>query len=142
MAIQRPPAFEFWINNRSPFQFDRGCEQIHRRVRKTADFQTCYRTSLLLVHVQPILVIPHSFQESFFSGNHQTPRGNKRFLKRTMVEKNGESTPSIHFPTVPSKPLAKRHKVGRVRGQPKPTGGFHQIRDLRLQLQSHLPRFK
>ena len=30
---------------------------------------------------------------AFFSGNHQTPRRNGRFLKRTMVEKNGESTP-------------------------------------------------
>ena len=38
----------------------------------------------------------HSFRGSFFSGNHQNPRNNK-FLKRTMVEKNGESTPGIVF---------------------------------------------
>ena len=35
----------------------------------------------------------HSFQGSFVSGNHQKPRRNSRFLKRTMVETNGESTP-------------------------------------------------
>ena len=29
---------------------------------------------------------------AFFPGDHQQPRGNSRFLKRTMVEKNGEST--------------------------------------------------
>ena len=39
--------------------------------------------------------LPDSFQASFFSGNHQTPRGNNRFLKRTMVEKNGGSTPRL-----------------------------------------------
>ena len=32
-------------------------------------------------------------QGSFFSENHQKPRGNSRWLKRTMVEKNRESTP-------------------------------------------------
>ena len=35
------------------------------------------------------------FQGSFFSENHQQPWGNSRFLKRTMVEKNGESTPRV-----------------------------------------------
>ena len=35
----------------------------------------------------------------FFPGNHQKPRGNSRFLKRTMVEKNGESTHRDLFPT-------------------------------------------
>ena len=38
---------------------------------------------------------PHSFQGPFFSGNHQKPRGNSRFLKRTMVEQNGESPPRL-----------------------------------------------
>ena len=33
--------------------------------------------------------LPHSFQASFFSGNHQTPRGNSRFVKRTMAKKWG-----------------------------------------------------
>ena len=28
-----------------------------------------------------------------FSGNHQKPRGNSQLLRRTMVKKNGESTP-------------------------------------------------
>ena len=37
--------------------------------------------------------LSHFFQGSFFSGNHPNPRGNGWFLKRTMVEKNGESTP-------------------------------------------------
>ena len=37
--------------------------------------------------------LPHSFQGSFFSGNHQNRRGSSRFLKRRLVEKNGESTP-------------------------------------------------
>ena len=35
----------------------------------------------------------HSFQGSFFSGNHQ--EGKPLVLKRTMVEKNGESTPRV-----------------------------------------------
>ena len=34
--------------------------------------------------------LPHSFQGSFFSENHQNPRGNSWFLKRTMMEKNGK----------------------------------------------------
>ena len=33
-------------------------------------------------------------QGSFFSGNHQRPRGNSRFLKRTLVENSRESTPT------------------------------------------------
>ena len=32
---------------------------------------------------------------SFFSGNHQNHRANGWFLKRTMVENNGESTPRM-----------------------------------------------
>ena len=40
----------------------------------------------------------YSFQEFFFSGNRQTPRGSSRFLKRTMFENNGESTPRILRP--------------------------------------------
>ena len=39
--------------------------------------------------------LPHSFQGSFFSGNHQTPSRNRRFLKRTMVKQNGEATPRM-----------------------------------------------
>ena len=38
---------------------------------------------------------------TFFSGNHQKPRGNSRFLKGTMVEKNGESTPKILLKKIP-----------------------------------------
>ena len=37
--------------------------------------------------------LPHSFQGSFFLENLQKPRENGCFVKRTMVEKNGESTP-------------------------------------------------
>ena len=43
----------------------------------------------------------HSFQGSFFSGNHQKPTGNSsRFLKKTMVEKNGEATPRVMLTTM------------------------------------------
>ena len=41
--------------------------------------------------------LPHSFEGSFFSGNHQKPKGTSRLWKITMTEKNGESTPRIRF---------------------------------------------
>ena len=37
--------------------------------------------------------LPHSFQGSFFPGNHQKPEETGGLSKRTMVDKNGESTP-------------------------------------------------
>ena len=40
---------------------------------------------------------PHSFQGSFFPENHQSPSGNSWVLKRTMVEKIGESTRSLRI---------------------------------------------
>ena len=54
----------------------------------------------------------HSFQGSFFSGNHQKPRGNSWFLKRTMVEKNGESTPRLlsGFKGKPAESLPKKEE--------------------------------
>ena len=40
----------------------------------------------------------HSFQASFFLQNHPKPWENSWFWKRTMVEKNGESTPfKVHL---------------------------------------------
>ena len=44
--------------------------------------------------LNPLFVgVPHSFQGSFCSGNRQTPSKTAGFLKRPLVEKNGEPTP-------------------------------------------------
>ena len=42
-------------------------------------------------------VPPPLFPRILLSGNHQTPRGNSRFLKRTMVETNGWNEPLVFW---------------------------------------------
>ena len=62
--------------------------------------------------------ISHSFQgsESFLEKPPKTLVGNgDRFWKRTMAEKNGESTPSIKMVAIPE-PCFKSFQKAEVRG--------------------------
>ena len=74
---------------RSERPFGTGC--VSFLIRNTP-FGTTWRSCFL---GGPFEKIPsnHSFQGSFSLESHQTPGGNGWFLKRTMAEKNGESTP-------------------------------------------------
>ena len=63
----------------------------------------------------------HSFQGSFFPENCQNRRGNSWFLKRTMVERNGDSTPRLVQGSWTRRRL--RYPLHRDGGSAAKTGG-------------------
>ena len=58
--------------------------------------------------------LPHSFQGSFFSGNHQKPRETAVFfVKRTRIEKNGTWNPSARERPFPRPPTSLHDTSGQ-----------------------------